>query len=248
LVNIYPCSGFQQLSGMRYGLEMRRLQRGGSAEVQQIVLSSPTIISNPTGAYWKLVSETTVVTPIGSSFIWNTDPISIHNEILNTLGMSVAVTREGFGSKEEYFGYEYTLSFDESDDDVALFQALTDGGISMPVLQSSSYSQTNDDLSAFGSFNGTVDTEFTITINSTVNATTLPNKFVWNAAGGSNSAPINIVAGRSVYLSDGVYIKFASSTGHGLGDTWSFVGVRTADILPTGYCRVYPVKGWNSND
>ena len=176
----------------------------------------------------------------------------------NPKNLGVTVSLEGFGGPGEVPRYMYTVSFASAAYDGAIpaLSVLTDGGISAPYYTSTNTTlkprYTLNDLAVSGSYNGTVDATFAVKI---VNVHKPPvncsksfppaqcvvlNQFSWCQALAGVScttfgAAVNITAGRPVQLnSSNVFVTFAKSSGHYLGDTWTFTAVRCGSKLPKG--------------
>lgn len=75
-----------------------------------------------------------------------------------------------------------------------------------------------DDLTPGGSYTGTTPQEYIVEIT----ATGTPDVFKWSDDGGETyTTGVNITGG-DITLSDGVTIAFDATTGHTLGDSWTF--------------------------
>ncbi|RYG69809.1 fibronectin type III domain-containing protein, partial [archaeon] len=229
-MGVYECDSFKQYEGMRFGLASRVIQEGGSQEQQILQFSSLSIIEpNDNNRYWKLAANG-VVLPTSPSlgFMWGEDASTISAEIFSSLGLVAHIVRRGFGSKEESFGFSYTVTFDDSADDVPQLEVLVDGQWSKPVFTSSNVTFAVDDLSVTGSYDGVADAEFRVKITS-VGAV---DKFAWSINGGVFSSSVTIVANQKFLLQNGLYINFDSQVSHILNDEWSFTAIRVSKSLP----------------
>ena len=75
-----------------------------------------------------------------------------------------------------------------------------------------------DDLTAGGSYTGTTPQEYVVEIT----ATGTPDTLKWSDDGGETyTTGVSITSG-DITLSDGVTISFGATTGHTLGDSWTF--------------------------
>ena len=92
---------------------------------------------------------------------------------------------------------------------------------------------TQDDLNLSGTFNGNVDKRFEVRISSVGGTDT----FAWRAydistSPGAFSSDINCSTS-NISLSDGLSVNFTSTTGHSVGDIWTFNS--KASMQPQGY-------------
>jgi YD repeat-containing protein len=87
-----------------------------------------------------------------------------------------------------------------------------------------------DDLTAQGTFTGTSDEQFTVTI--TTSGT--PDTFSWTSSQGGSGSNVSIT-GSAQTLRNGVTVRFGATTGHTVGDTWTFTAsaARTAFFART---------------
>ncbi len=88
------------------------------------------------------------------------------------------------------------------------------GGIGGPVYTPAGPAGLSDAASG-GTYSGAASVGFTVEID----ATGTPDTFKWKKTGGAWTAGVAIT-GAAQNLSDGVTVKFSSTTGHTLGDAW----------------------------
>ena len=243
------CGPLFHVDGMLVGYTLSTTQAGGSSEQEAIYFSSLEYgIINTTGAYWKLVYNgvnvvTIVPSPSSGGYPWGIDP-SLLQVYLATLGLNLTVTRTGFGSAEENFGFTYFINYPESLDNLSVLQVVTNGGISSPLYIPANITkptQFPNDLSVTGVFAGSSqDVVFFVAITASgffpINATVpIGDTFVWSTSVNATfSSGINITVGSLYPLSNGVSISFGSAIGHGIFDQWQFAGVNTNSSLPPG--------------
>jgi hypothetical protein len=76
-----------------------------------------------------------------------------------------------------------------------------------------------DDMTSGGTYSGTADSLYTITID----AIGAPDTFSWSRDGGAVTAGVSIT-GSAQTLDQGVTVTFAATTGHALNDNWQVRG------------------------
>ena len=87
-----------------------------------------------------------------------------------------------------------------------------------------SYNQLPDDVSVSGSFTGTKEMNFFVEID----GVGTPNTFRWSRDGGATFIDERVEINASTQsIAHGLDITFTSTTGHGLGDCWTFVAQPT---------------------
>ena len=99
---------------------------------------------------------------------------------------------------------------------------------SAPVAVGKSYNQLPDDVSVSGSFTGTKEMNFFVEID----GVGTPNTFRWSRDGGATFIDERVEINASTQsIAHGLDITFTSTTGHGLGDCWTFVAQPTHVIV-----------------
>ncbi|OGW32657.1 MAG: hypothetical protein A2X58_06880 [Nitrospirae bacterium GWC2_56_14] len=87
---------------------------------------------------------------------------------------------------------------------------------------------TQNDLTTSGTFTGTANSTYVVTIDSTGGVT---DTFSWLVSGTTSSrANVAITAGSPQPLINGVLVTFATGTGHALNDTWTFTATARKNI------------------
>ena len=86
-----------------------------------------------------------------------------------------------------------------------------------------------DDMTASGLFTGTTNSSFRVQIDS-VGA---PDTFSWSSDGTTNWGGNTgiLITGATQTLSGGMFVTFASTTGHTLNDRWDFITKRPVELL-----------------
>lgn len=95
-----------------------------------------------------------------------------------------------------------------------------------------------NDMTAAGPYTGLTDGTFTVTISSTGT----PDTFSWAETGGSagSGGPTSMTGGAQA-LTDGISITFGATTGHKLGDSWTFTGTAaTGAVGAPAYTTIAP--------
>jgi hypothetical protein len=161
-------------------------------------------------------------------FDWGEDPLRLQAALLSELGFAADVSRTGFGSAEEDFGFVYSVSVPSMDGSIHLLEPVTKGGFSTPIYLPVGSNGIND-LSISGFFNGTADITFSISINKTVFDV---DWFVWTSHGTVRPAR-PIVPGTPILLEDGLHVIFDAAKGHHIGDSWVFSAVYVGSSLPS---------------
>jgi hypothetical protein len=235
-ISVCRDSGFEHFNGMRYGATVSTSQQGGSLEVQVLQMSSIYPIVEDVDGYFKLEYEGVIVRPVVGSFTWGVSASTISNAIYASINRDVTVTRTGSGAREEDYRYIYSLTFNAADSEgtgnIAPFNVLLDQSISTPIFISGNGSYVKSgDLVPSGKYNGSFDAEFHVIIT---NTSTFGDMFTWTLDGDNVSTYFAITASVAFYLDYGIYVSFNSNTGHNIGDTWIFYGVRTNLTLPDG--------------
>ena len=109
----------------------------------------------------------------------------------------------------------------EFDQDGAVF------GGGAPAITGSTWNQL-DDLSVDGNFSHAEPATFVVEIDSTEGTV---DTFRWSKDGGQTFVDEKVdITGSSQSLSYGLNVTFGATTGHGLGDRWTFIG-RPANII-----------------
>jgi hypothetical protein len=88
-----------------------------------------------------------------------------------------------------------------------------------------------NDMTAGGTFTGTVNRTFRIEID---DATVTPTTFRWSQDGGTTwtASGVGITAGLAQAVgAEGMTVTFASDAGHTLADRWDFITSRPVEIL-----------------
>ena len=81
-----------------------------------------------------------------------------------------------------------------------------------------------DDMTASGTFTGTANRSFTITID----GEGTPNTFTLVSSSTTTSVPIT---SGDIAVGEGMLVSFASTTGHTVGDRWNFITRRPTEAL-----------------
>lgn len=89
-----------------------------------------------------------------------------------------------------------------------------------------------DDLTSGGTYSGTSDSLYTITID---DDSTSPETFKWSRDGGSETTGVSIT-GSAQTLDQGVTVTFAATTGHTNNDNWTVraTAAMVSDVADTG--------------
>jgi len=236
------CVGdFQQFGGMRYGVDVRNHVVGGNAVVQQLVISTKTLLKpTDTSGYFKLAvlrpaeSTINILSPVATKgYPWGVSAATIQSAI-NTANVNLLVTRTGFGSVEEDHTFKYTftpslLSFDARYSFPRVV-VLKDKGVSDPVYipgNATEPQRSLNDIRIYGDFSKAVDQMYTVTITAAVANISISDKFTYNGVA-------RVIVPNVKYLLDNnVSISFANAHGHDVGDQWIFHGVRCDSPLPS---------------
>jgi phage tail sheath gpL-like len=131
------------------------------------------------------------------------------------------------GSKK-YNSYSYSVFAGDSKGVIAAgFRNLINSDVNSPVdaflstkISITVFSGTgNNDMTVSGSYNGNVNKSFEVRIDSTGT----PDTFEWSSDGGITWVATTVsITGVAQVLSDGISITFAGTTGHVIGDKWTF--------------------------
>ena len=170
-------SGWRQYNGMRYGVSVETYEQGGSIGVQMLRMTAQDGPRLATDAVWKMVfndrlRRKQIVVPnilnggiSRNGFTWGEDPVNIRNEIAIAIPdlANIQITRQGFGTPEEKYGYTYIFTFDDVNRfgfEEALF-ALGKGQLSSPLYvpvnsvsnNNTDFTNNVNDLTVSGDFN-----------------------------------------------------------------------------------------------
>jgi len=98
-----------------------------------------------------------------------------------------------------------------------------------------------NDLTRSGNYRGNADRNYRVELD----ATGTPDTFKWSHDGGSSWEATGVaITGALQHLEDGVYVTFAATTGHTLGDRWDWTATcwgvtlsgltNNSDVMPAG--------------
>jgi len=253
VLNTEICNGFAQFNSMRYGADVTVSLDGGSIESLLVSMTSP--LPMPivvTDLYWKFVYDgINIISLNGAAFPWGAaeaDVSTALNAYFNNNNLAVvSVSRSGFGTEEEQYGFKYAITFSSLSDLTAvgqlpLLSVLTNGSIASPQFYPAVYANSTEpaydvnDLVTSGSFLGPRDYLYVVEIVQN-------SSFIWYEIGTAGTAGsrdknkllnFTIVQNKPYTLSQGVVITFSSASPHRIGSMWQFVAVQTPRVMAPG--------------
>ena len=239
------CNTYAQFGSYYAGVDALSHVEGGSSQYLEISFSSG--LSMPIASsdkYWKLVYDGRIITP---SLPWGATAQAVQSTIVTALAAIpdsssvVTVTRSGFGSKEENYGYTYSVTFGTGSwvgvGKMPSLSVAVNGSIATPKFVPGNGTEPKDnlnDMTAFGPFIGGLDYLYTVEI-----VGESPDQFIWyetkansrTRAQAMQSKFNTIVKNTNYTLSKNVSIQFASSLGHQNASKWVFAAIHVENAV-----------------